>query len=605
MQPNSSRARFFQFLLAVAFLVSAAFPALGAGNAAAALGAQDLDRVATMVMAAVDNEVELAIDEENNVPGGPMRFAVALPAGQSITTDGTWEALDDGTMLWRLRIRSSGARNLNLGFSRYYMPSGGRLRLYPSAGEEYVAGPFTAADNKPHGELWTPVIPGDDIVVEVRVPVSQWQEVELQIGSVNHGYRGFHGNDNAEKSGSCNIDVVCPEGDAWRPQIRSVARLTLGGVDLCTGFMVNNTAQDLRPLFMTAFHCDVFPGNAASLGVYWNFQNSTCRNSQTSGNPGNGSLAQFQNGATWLADSAFSDYTLLELDSAPMSEYNVYWAGWDARDINPTSAVAVHHPQTEEKRISFENNPLTTQSYLCPDPPGRNFCQEPISNGSHFRVEDWDVGTTEGGSSGSPLFNPQGRVIGQLHGGHAFCGNNLPDWYGRMVTSWDRGLGAFLDPVGGGITRVLDGREGTVVGDDDDDDDDDGGMLSCDDMVPPTPCVVDSETLCLNGGRFQVKVDFRDFSSEELQQARVVDQVESDDSGLLYFFQEDNWEMLLKVLDGCSFNNHYWVFMAATTNVEYTLRVTDTTDGCVQEFFNPLGTSPPAVTDIEAFASCP
>ncbi len=598
MQSNQSFLR-TTCLPAAAFLAFAAFPALAAGNAAVVAGAQDLDKVATLLMAAVDNEAELAADEANLVPGVPLRFAVALPGGQSIRTDGTWEALDGDQMLWRLRIRAPGARNLNLGFSRYFMPPGGQLRLYPVSGEGHVAGPFTAADNKPHGELWTPVIPGEEIVVEVRVPASEHQDVELVIGSVNHGYRPFHGGEGPDKSGSCNIDVVCPEGNAWRPQIRSVARLTLGGVDLCTGFMVNNTAQDLRPLFMTAAHCDVFPSNAASLGIYWNYQNSTCRppGSTSSGNPGNGSLAQFQNGATWLAGSEFSDYTLLELDSTPLPEYNVFWAGWDARNINPNSVVAVHHPQTEEKRISFENDPVDTQSYLCPNPPGANFCQEPTSNGSHIRVIDWDAGTTEGGSSGSPLFNPQGRVIGQLHGGYAACSNDLPDWYGRMSVSWDRGLSGFLDPVGNGATRVLDGRERN--------DDNGGEEEECDANVPPAPCVADNRTLCLNGGRFEVTVEFRDFSGPELMPAQVVDQVESDDSGLLYFFDADNWEMLLKVLDGCSFNDHYWVFMAATTNLQYTLTVTDTADGCVQEYFNPLGTSPPAITDIEAFASCP
>ena len=188
-------------------------------------------------------------------------------------------------------------------------------------------------------------------------------------------------------------------------------------------------------------------------------------------------------------------------------------------------------------------------------------------------------------------------MIGQLHGGYAACSNDLPDWYGRMSVSWDRGLSGFLDPVGNGATRVLDGRERN--------DDNGGEEEECDANVPPAPCVADNRTLCLNGGRFEVTVEFRDFSGPELMPAQVVDQVESDDSGLLYFFDADNWEMLLKVLDGCSFNDHYWVFMAATTNLQYTLTVTDTADGCVQEYFNPLGTSPPAITDIEAFASCP
>ncbi|MDA8016846.1 MAG: ARC6/PARC6 family protein [Thermoanaerobaculia bacterium] len=76
------------------------------------------------------------------------------------------------------------------------------------------------------------------------------------------------------------------------------------------------------------------------------------------------------------------------------------------------------------------------------------------------------------------------------------------------------------------------------------------------------------------------------------------------DSGLYYFFDADNWEMLVKVLDACGFNDHFWVFSAATTNVEYTLTVTDTFTGKKKRYFNSLGTAAPAITDTSAFATC-
>ncbi len=63
--------------------------------------------------------------------------------------------------------------------------------------------------------------------------------------------------------------------------------------------------------------------------------------------------------------------------------------------------------------------------------------------------------------------------------------------------------------------------------------------------------------------------------------------------------------MLVKVLDGCPVNQHFWVFAAATTNVEYTLRVTDTETGAVEEYLNPLGVASPAIIDTEAFMTCP
>ncbi len=109
--------------------------------------------------------------------------------------------------------------------------------------------------------------------------------------------------------------------------------------------------------------------------------------------------------------------------------------------------------------------------------------------------------------------------------------------------------------------------------------------------------------LCLSRGRFKVEIDWQDLESNT--GAGQVVPFRSDDSGLFWFFNADNWEMLVKVLDGCGINSHFWVFAAATTNVEYTLRVTDTESGAVKEYVNPLGVAAPAITDTEAFATCP
>jgi pimeloyl-ACP methyl ester carboxylesterase len=116
-------------------------------------------------------------------------------------------------------------------------------------------------------------------------------------------------------------------------------------------------------------------------------------------------------------------------------------------------------------------------------------------------------------------------------------------------------------------------------------------------------CAPSSSNLCLSGDRFQVEVGWRDFQGNT-GQAQVVP-FGSDDSGLLWFFAPDNWEMLIKVLDGCDFNDRFWVFAAATTNVEYTVTVTDTETGADRTYTNPLGVSSPALTDTDAFATCP
>ncbi|MEM6796934.1 MAG: fibronectin type III domain-containing protein, partial [Acidobacteriota bacterium] len=118
-------------------------------------------------------------------------------------------------------------------------------------------------------------------------------------------------------------------------------------------------------------------------------------------------------------------------------------------------------------------------------------------------------------------------------------------------------------------------------------------------------CTESETATCLNQERFQVRGSWRDFG-DNTGEARVVDlPVVSDESGLLWFFSPDNWEVLIKVLNGCPITNHYWVFAAATTNVEYRIEVTDTTTDDVVVYTNALGNVASAITDTEAFATCP
>lgn len=116
------------------------------------------------------------------------------------------------------------------------------------------------------------------------------------------------------------------------------------------------------------------------------------------------------------------------------------------------------------------------------------------------------------------------------------------------------------------------------------------------------PDCFDDQLLCLNSDRFQVEVDWKDFSGQE---GNAVAFPRSDLSGTFFFFDPDNTELLLKVLDGCAFNGHFWVFFSATTDVEYTLTVTDTDSGQSRVYDNPLGGPSPAITDTQAFATCP
>jgi lysyl endopeptidase len=454
--------------LKLAVLLAAVLAMLAAGGSFAeaslpppaglAQGAAPLASVPLLTPPPVDTAAELASITKQRPPAAPPQFGVSLALSATPAVQGAWETLPDGTALWRVRVRSAGAQALSVGFARYGMPAGGKLLVYDPTYQQ-VHGPYTAQDNEAHGQLWTAFVPGEELVLEAQLPAGAPRDLlALELGSVVHAVLDPFGTA-IEKSGSCNLDVVCPEAEPWRSQVRSVARIvyTLGGrAYLCTGALVNNTAQDGRPLFLTAAHCGITEANAPTVVTYWNFQSPACRvpGSAASAATGVGSLSQTLSGAVFRASYAPSDMTLLELDDPVPASYSPYWAGWDRSPDPPTSAVAVHHPSGDEKRISFEFDPASVTSVNSAFSPG---------DGTHIRIADWDLGTTEPGSSGSPLFNQHGLVVGQLHSGSAACSgavNSGSDWYGRLHTSWTGGnapgtrLSDFLDPLALGLTQL-------------------------------------------------------------------------------------------------------------------------------------------------------
>jgi hypothetical protein len=177
--------------------------------------------------------------------------------------------------------------------------------------------------------------------------------------------------------------------------------------------------------------------------VYFNYQNSFCRTGSQSGQNGNGSLSNVLFGATRLMTYATADTTLVELNATPPASWNVTWAGWSRSTSSASEAFGVHHPSLAEKRISIE-------------PDGSQI------DGSFHRVQyNNGMGGIEGGSSGSPLFDQNGRIIGT-----ACCVNTLSPcfpqftFYGRVSSAWNGGgsstsrLRDHLDPTGSGVTTL-------------------------------------------------------------------------------------------------------------------------------------------------------
>jgi len=415
----------------------------------------DLQTIERVSMHELNNATLIEAERKRRAAGEVHEFAKSHKTQITPKTHGNWELTSEGRAIWRVRVYSKMAKSLNFGFTKYKMPQDGKLTLYSTDFKD-IKGPFTAEDNEIHHQLWTPIILGEETLIEVSVPIEKKENLELTLAHVGHDFLGF-GNLLSQR---CHVDVICNEEDGWdllndyRDIIQSVGLYFIGGVRICTGFLVNNARQDCRPYFMTADHCGVNSGNAPSVVVYWNYENQICRpvNSAENGSRGDGPLDDFNTGSTLRSRYATSDMMLLELDDPVSKTANAFFAAWNNCPITPDTTICIHHPNTEEKRISFSYSSTYTGTWARDD--------QEVENGDHLIVPSWSIGSTEGGSSGAPLFNSNKEIIGQLHGGEASCNNEAYDSYGFFHTSWEGGgtpesnLKQWLDPDGFNLTQL-------------------------------------------------------------------------------------------------------------------------------------------------------
>ena len=403
--------------------------------------------VPTVEMGPVDIPALLVEDEIEAAEGLPFRFGNPFTVNYTLDNSGAWTDLADGGRVWRLRIQSPGAFSLNLIYDQYDLPDGATLFLY-NDDLSMVIGAFTARNNKDHGQFATGPVKGDVTVLEYYEPAGVRGRGRLSISSVVHAYKDIFSYDVTKdalgfgESGSCNNNVNCPEGANWQDEKRGVAMiLTAGGSRICSGSLINNVRQDQTPYFLTAYHC---LGGETTWIFMFNYESPGCPNV-------NGPTNQTVSGCVKRASYSTSDFALLQLSEQPPTSYGVYYSGWSNMNVNSQSSTGIHHPAGDIKKISFDYDSTTTTEYLGTSP-----------GTTHLRITAWDDGTTEGGSSGSPLFDQNHRIIGQLHGGYASCTSITSDWYGKFARSWTGGgsstnrLRDWLDPDNTGAT-VLDG----------------------------------------------------------------------------------------------------------------------------------------------------
>lgn len=393
---------------------------------------------------AIDIESELAVQSTSGEK--MMRFGKEFTVDLNVAELASKTILPSGDVVYQYGIECPNAVSVNLVFDKFYLPTGAKLFITDANSNEFI-GAYTSFNNNQNNMLGTEILYTSKVIVELVEPKNAIGTSQLAIGTIVSGFRNLDVMMKAlNDAGNCHYDANCPQGAAWVNQKNSVAMMVNGG-GFCTGALVNNTSGTIIPYFLSANHCGTNPG-----GWVFRFRwespsgQTVCG---TGANSVNGPETMNVNGGILRAAYAGSDVTLTELNTAPNPAWGIYYSGWDNSGAAVSSAVGIHHPSGDIKKISFENSALTSSTW------------SGTPTNSHWYVPGWDLGVTEPGSSGSPLFDQNHRVIGQLHGGASACGaSNLSDDYGKFSFSWTGNntnstrLSNWLDPSNTGATAI-------------------------------------------------------------------------------------------------------------------------------------------------------
>ncbi len=407
-------------------------------------------------MPAVDLKALKAEDAVNDESKGPFRFGFNHYVNLNLNNSGIWTTLVNGDRIWQLGIKSAGAQSLNLAFDDFYLPDGAKLFVYTSD-KKYIFGAFTKQNNDTSKKFATDLIPGDALIIEYYEPASVAGQGSLNLFRATHGYRGVK--EYSAKAfgdgGSCEVNINCALGSNWQNQKHGVVCLVVNGSEFCTGSLINDVPQDLKPYVLTANHCST-SNDYATWVFRFNWEAPGCTNPVTSP-----STVQSLNTSALRARSAGSDFCLVEITGGLIggtvpAAYSPYFNGWSADNTPASSVVGIHHPQGDIKKISEALNATSTGTY---------------SNADCWKIGQWTTACTEPGSSGSPLFDQNKRIVGQLFGGPSGCSvavSNMYDYYGKFATSWLGGgtsstqLQVWLDPGNTGAL-TLDGFDPNAV----------------------------------------------------------------------------------------------------------------------------------------------
>lgn len=424
---------------------------------------------------------------DNPGPGLERRYMVGLakPVGMAVDFSparslgkgvaalalGAARGTGDG-FVWTAEVRVPGATALRLHLTGLDLPQGAELYVYNYAGHAF--GPYTGRGPLGDGVLHTNTVFGDRLLLQLNSPGDSERAPKLTLEQVGvmgarfsaprFGPRGAieFSNDSDDSRGvitenalcsgnaACVVNAACQSHaavDTAKDAVASILFLSGGSYYICTGGLLADTVStSVIPFFLTANHCISRSSEASSLETYFDYV-TTCSNpncTQPYNNTGD------TVGATLLANGTSSDYSLLRLSSTPVSADGVTtYLGWLTTAVANTNNLALYrisHPSGAPQ--AYTEGVVDTSKTTC----------RTLPRGSYIYSRD-TLGATEGGSSGSPVVNSSGQVVGQLYGA---CGFNLNDVCdaasnatvdGAFAASYPS-LAPFLNPGTGGCSAA-------------------------------------------------------------------------------------------------------------------------------------------------------
>ncbi len=412
--------------------------------------------VPTIVLSAPNVSSLLLEDSNSDANGNLLRDAVALPLDADIENDGTWFVLPNGDRVWKMSIKVPDAYSLELYFDDFFMPPGGRLFVMNQDMTEHQ-GAFTSDNNKASSRFCIGMVRGEVVTIEYYEPLADAGLGRISLLDVGYRYRdiiGFNDNDNVGTS-PCEVDVACSEGNGWTDEIKSVVRIRSrinGQLFWASGTVVNNSAQDCKPYVLTSMNTSLKDGFQSSDSDYdyyrFHFGNDALSCGGDVRDIDRSIVGSFNRGdSNDDGGESGSDFLLLEISTDIPHGYPVYYAGWNALDeVTSGGGVGIHYPYGDAKKIS-------------------TYSIDPVTSGwevifTHWRVR-WDItenglGIMELGSTGAPLLDASGRVIGTYTGGSSNCDDETaPDFFGKMSWHWQENpnppgekLKSLLNPLG-------------------------------------------------------------------------------------------------------------------------------------------------------------